>query len=89
MNDLSYFMRFQTARQSETHSTNILFVNPRPDTFWTTGLGVFNKAKKNKRRNPIAEAHRKRGGAGAGVHKDKKKEQNKRRCRQNIKRDIF
>jgi len=54
---------------------------------------VFNKSKgyKNKRRseNPIAVAHQKRGGAGAGLHRDKKKEQNRRACRGRIKADNF
>ena len=54
---------------------------------------VFNKSKgyKSKRRseNPIAVAHQKRGGAGSGFHKDKKKEQNRRACRGKVKADIF
>tara|TARA_Y100000593_G_scaffold71042_1_gene130405 strand:+ start:4178 stop:4384 length:207 start_codon:yes stop_codon:yes gene_type:complete len=65
------------------------FVTPTPTTFWTSGVGIFNRAKKRKRRNPIAEAHRKRGGAGSGLHKDRKKQENKMRCRQRVKEDRF
>jgi|5B_taG_2_1085324.scaffolds.fasta_scaffold36083_2 hypothetical protein len=64
---------------------------PEPTSLYTRT--VFNKSKgyKNKRKtqNPIAVAHQKRGGAGCGFHKDKKKEQNRRACRGKIRADIF
>ena len=64
---------------------------PQPTTLYTRT--VFNKSKgyksKRKTQNPIAIAHQKRGGAGSGLHKDKKKEQNRRACRGRIRADNF
>ena len=62
-------------------------------TFVPAIYNLFNKSKgyksKRKTQNPIAVAHQKRGGAGSGLHKDKKKEQNRRACRGKVKADIF
>ena len=64
---------------------------PNPSELYTRA--VFNKPKgygsKRKTQNPIAVAHQKRGGAGSGLHKDKRKEQNRRACRGNFKADIY
>jgi hypothetical protein len=47
---------------------------PRGDT--------MSKPKdKNKRRNPISAAHSLRGAAGAGIHKDRKREASRKACR--------
>jgi hypothetical protein len=69
---------------------NTMYVTPRPSNYFTSGLGVFNKAKrrKPKSRNVIQQGHIEQN-RKAGPHKDRKKEANKRRCRQRIRTDNF
>ena len=67
-----------------------VYVTPKPVNYWTSGLGLFNKTKKkkNKYRNVIQQTHVEQN-RKAGPHKDRKKEQNRKACRQKIKEDIF
>ncbi len=69
---------------------NNVYVTPTPANYFTTGLGVFNKAKrrKPKSRNVIQQNHIQQN-RKAGPHKDKKKEQNKKKCRQRVRTDSF
>ena len=65
-----------------------------PSTYFTKGVGMFNqpkkyknKSKKPKERNWIAVAAHFRSGAGS--HKDRKKEANRKACRGRFKTDII
>lgn len=42
---------------------------------------MSKRKTKNKRRNPVASAHSLRGAAGAGIHKDRKREASRKACR--------
>ena len=69
---------------------NTIYVIPKPSNYFTSGLGLFNKAKKRKAksRNVIQQNHIQQN-RKTGPHKDRKKEADKRRCRQKIKTDNY
>ena len=70
---------------------NALYVTPKPSNYFTSGLGLFNKAKRRKKvkdRNTIQQMHIEQN-RKAGPHKDRKKEANKRACRKRIKTDNY
>ncbi len=74
---------------------NVLYVTPTPSNYYTSGLGLFNKAKKRKAkkgkikaRNIVHQAHIEQN-RKSGPHKNRKKEQNKRKCRGKVKTDNF
>lgn len=67
-----------------------VFVTPKPVNYWTSGLGLFNKTKKRKtkQRNVIQQNHIEQN-RKAGPHKDRKKERNRKACRQKVKPDNY
>ena len=72
------------------NNNNKPFVTPKPSTYFT-GIGMFNKRKKNKYKKPkernwiAVAAHFK---SGSGSHQDKKREANRKACRGRVKTDI-
>ena len=62
---------------------------PKSNELYTRA--VFNKSKgySRKTQNPVAVALQKRGSAGCGLHKDKKKEQSRLACRGKFKSDNY
>tara|TARA_Y100001963_G_C6623176_1_gene372743 strand:+ start:461 stop:676 length:216 start_codon:yes stop_codon:yes gene_type:complete len=70
---------------------NAIFVTPKPSNYFTSGLGLFNKTKRRKKmkeRNTIQQMHIEQN-RKAGAHKDRKKEKNRKACRQKVKEDNF
>ena len=68
-----------------------VYVTPRPRNYFTSTVGLFNKAKgkrKMKQRNVIQQTHIEQN-RKAGPHKDRKKEQNRKACRQKVKEDSY
>lgn len=66
-----------------------LFIPKSHELYTRTGYQKSKGYKKRKTRNPIAVALQKRGSAGCGLHKDKKKERNRQACRGKIKADNY
>jgi hypothetical protein len=68
-----------------------IYVTPRPHNYFTSTIGLFNKTKgkrRMKQRNVIHQSHVEQN-RKAGPHRDRKKEQNRKACRQKVKADSF
>ena len=62
-----------------------VYVTPKPANYWTSGFGLFNKAKKKRAKLPRPR----NGTLRSHLLRNKKKEAEKVFCRKKVKEDIF